>query len=158
MADKFTTGAGVAQQAPPSIPPREELLALVERAQEANEHLSQAMLDATYTVEEKVFGGLIASRTMVRCSYNDLRIILGFADEAATALTSLIEVQRTLLEGQTARENSLRQCIGIIEEGVSVDISPQEFRDAHPEDKDFIRRTTKVLQIAHLLTGDRHDG
>jgi hypothetical protein len=39
--------------------------------------------------------------------------------------------------------------LGIIAEGVSCDISDKELREAHPEDRAFIKRTRKVVANAH---------
>lgn len=48
---------------------------------EANERISQAMLDNTSCEVEQLGNGLLSSRTLVTCAYNDLRIILGFVDK-----------------------------------------------------------------------------
>jgi hypothetical protein len=63
-----------------------ELLAELSEAQidelrEANERISEAMLSNYYTVEEPVFGGFMSSTTMVRVTYNDLRIVLAVIDK-----------------------------------------------------------------------------
>jgi hypothetical protein len=49
---------------------------------EAVERISQAMLDDYEITEEPVFGGFMASKTVVRTSYDDLRIVLEFVDDA----------------------------------------------------------------------------
>lgn len=41
------------------------------------------------------------------------------------------------------------QLLGIIDEGVSCNISDKELRDAHPEDRDFIKRTRQAVAKAH---------
>jgi hypothetical protein len=54
---------------------------------EADERISQAMLDNTSCEIANLADGLAASRTMVLCAYNDLRIVLGFVDKIRNALS-----------------------------------------------------------------------